>query len=584
MDDQQKIKWIPRNATAAKRQGLITGNPVITRLESGVGNCFPGLEMDLRNLERRFFPFLEVDFIFNDTTDIRVVSVDPAALTARLPAGNPQAYRAIAADMDNPEVTWRIERITGDFGPLGRQTVRVSDLNGTSSATQRGQRRPPDAWTAVRLLKADSEVRIWVARRKAGVGRADRTVSLKGRRARYLDENGAFAAMFNPEELTQSLCSPWTHDFRDCACFYWASNHPDIVLPPSDSGRPTPPLQEAIASAWNVAVPWLRADRGTPAVPSQPAHPTGDRAREMDYYEINERWQQLDVVIEGRELRRGSYRRTGETVPPLSSRDVLERHLRYAAGVELGVMHEYITAAYSLNRGVRSGTLHDDIAAAHAEIMRVAISEMRHLRAVNDVLTVLHRETNPGAPFKPALQVASLLPALKGPGRPVAARPLTPDVLQEFIDIERPSASVDGLYAPILATLEHEGLGYAQQIVQSIMEEGFDHFVTFGHVSEWLGRHPESQYLLALKSPPDTQPEHKKLQQRYRRLLDTLRAWFTVGLPAGREQSLSARAQMVGASGLEGECEKLTAARFLIVFDKITTDPDFGEVAPPQDR
>jgi hypothetical protein len=36
--------------------------------EAGVGNCFPGLECDLRNLERRFFPFLEVDIDDNRIT------------------------------------------------------------------------------------------------------------------------------------------------------------------------------------------------------------------------------------------------------------------------------------------------------------------------------------------------------------------------------------------------------------------------------------------------------------------------------------------------------------------------------------
>lgn len=32
-----------------------------------------------------------------------------------------------------------------------------------------------------------------------------------------------------PGELTQSLCSPWQSDYRECACFYWAANRPDYV-------------------------------------------------------------------------------------------------------------------------------------------------------------------------------------------------------------------------------------------------------------------------------------------------------------------------------------------------------------------
>ena len=75
-------KLLPRNVSAVRRgrdpanaTRMIVGNSVSTRLESGIGNFFPGLECDLRNLERRFFPFLEVD---TDFSDIVVVAVDLA--------------------------------------------------------------------------------------------------------------------------------------------------------------------------------------------------------------------------------------------------------------------------------------------------------------------------------------------------------------------------------------------------------------------------------------------------------------------------------------------------------------------------
>jgi hypothetical protein len=32
-----------------------------------------------------------------------------------------------------------------------------------------------------------------------------------------------------PGELTQSLCSPWQNDYRECLCYYWASSRPDFV-------------------------------------------------------------------------------------------------------------------------------------------------------------------------------------------------------------------------------------------------------------------------------------------------------------------------------------------------------------------
>jgi hypothetical protein len=33
----------------------------------------------------------------------------------------------------------------------------------------------------------------------------------------------------SPGELTQSLCSPWQNDFRECGCYYWAASRPDYV-------------------------------------------------------------------------------------------------------------------------------------------------------------------------------------------------------------------------------------------------------------------------------------------------------------------------------------------------------------------
>src|SRR3954453_21583734 len=109
MKEQAPIKLIPRNV-AALRRGVpapkaaltIAGNPVSTRLESGVGNCFPGLECDLRNLGRRFFPFIEIDFEEDDS--VRVAQVDlPGAEALAQAGGMPAAmlalYRRLAKDV-----------------------------------------------------------------------------------------------------------------------------------------------------------------------------------------------------------------------------------------------------------------------------------------------------------------------------------------------------------------------------------------------------------------------------------------------------------------------------------------------------
>src|SRR5713101_4246864 len=66
-------KIFPLNLTS-RAATMVTGNPVTTRLEGGVGNCYPGLEFDHRNLDRRFFPGLV--FEFGDSIGAPLLRVD----------------------------------------------------------------------------------------------------------------------------------------------------------------------------------------------------------------------------------------------------------------------------------------------------------------------------------------------------------------------------------------------------------------------------------------------------------------------------------------------------------------------------
>src|SRR5215813_5127287 len=132
MSKTPKVKLIPRNIAALRRIGaaataprLVTGNPVSTRLEAGVGNCFPGLECDLRNLERRFFPFLEVDV---DDSSISIVAVDLAgARAANLSPADLASYRRLSQDVTAGRA-WRVTRLTGTFGTLGQLQLDIATL------------------------------------------------------------------------------------------------------------------------------------------------------------------------------------------------------------------------------------------------------------------------------------------------------------------------------------------------------------------------------------------------------------------------------------------------------------------------
>lgn len=562
------VKIIPRNAAAMRRAATVAGNPVSTRLESGVGNCFPGLECDLRNLERRFFPFLEVDFEEDAQGDVfvRVVGVDLAGAEALAQAGGMPAamlalYRRLAKGVAARR-RWLIAGMTGVFGSLGQLTLKNLATLGTPSAG--ANRRPPDPWTAVRMLTEGTNVVIDLR----GPGNA--TMQLNGARNRYLDDNGALADIFPPGEMTQSLCSPWTHDFRDCGCYYWASNHPDIAQPPLPTPVPTDP-------AWNASVVWERQDRTLGVFPP-PATAADPGEQEMRHQEINRAWQSLNFVVGRRELV-GAFTPRQVAENPLSSLTELERYLRYSAGVELAVAQQYLTAAYSLKpyAGLRAGLLRDDVRAAHAELMRIAIGEMRHLRAVNDVLRAL---LPVGVAFSPALRVADQLPAdLPGTFRPVTYKAATKQAIREFIDIEAPSVSVDSVYARILATLERDGPHEAAQSVRTIMAEGEDHFETFRSIQVWLGRHGEPQYLRSTSgAAPPGDADRQQLQARYLDILKQLHAGYTQGGADGAPEVNMARLDMVGP--LDAVAHRIADRGFLVIFDTLA-DPRFAPISPP---
>jgi hypothetical protein len=575
MTAPDKVKLLPRNVAALRQSQnplaaphVTAGNPVSTRLESGIGNCFPGLECDLRNLERRFFPCLEVDI--TDTADqpIVIVSVDGAATadavrTRQISRHAAAALRRIESGLEAGE-DWIITHVTGIFGDFGRRKLTISRLTAPTAARNRG---PTDAWTAIRMLPEQSTVTI-----RAHEFRTGTSIDVTGLRASYLDHHGALAAAFQPGELTQSLCSPWTHDFRDCGCYYWASNHPDIAQPPLEQKSPGTP-------EWNRPVPWERADRRPGKLPP-PATDEDSTEVELDHYEINLRWQELNFVLAGREIV-GPYVPKVLTAQPLGTRTELIKALRYAAGVELAVVHEYLAAAFSFkNPDDLRGVLRDSVTAANAEILRIAVGEMHHMRVVNDVLKLLG---GPGS-FQPALQVATVLPAAgTHKPRPVSIRAADQATIDRFIDVERPSTSVDGLYSRILATLDVLGTEAQRQAIRTVMSEGEDHFETFQFIKEWLRPHKPAAYLRGtdMKAATSASKAHVSLQDKYRELLKQLYRGYSQGFPDGGEDIKQARGSMVSGGGIEDLAEAVSKEGLLVSFDWIKDDPRFGWVDPP---
>jgi hypothetical protein len=193
----------PRNVTA-QLQHRAAGNPPSTLPDAAISNCFPGLEFDFRNLWRRAFEGVEV----HEANGL-VVRADPelSRLEGRYLIQVGDVPTLVAVHGPNGEeadaqlglafLEWSNALADVVGGRAGAEVACVFADGSDLSQTETVQLR-------VRPLFALSEA--------------------TGEPLAVIDE-----AAVQPGELTQSLCSPWQNDYRECGCYYWAASRPDYV-------------------------------------------------------------------------------------------------------------------------------------------------------------------------------------------------------------------------------------------------------------------------------------------------------------------------------------------------------------------
>lgn len=242
--DLSQFKIFPRNLTAYADYN-VKGNPPITRPESGVDNCFPGLELDQRNLEQKFFPGLTFEFHHGsgaklvDITDKQFIS--PELLKEDDLTGNNELYlramiggrtsntdeenliRQFVSRNENEQLrnwqglrVWRYihDLLPGKLGLLIKSGRSIQELNDSEKES------------FSEAFKSNTNIEV-----KRNDNGSIQYIIIIGERAKYLDEYGVIdIESYDPGDLTKSLCSPWQYDFRECNCSYWASNKPDIVV------------------------------------------------------------------------------------------------------------------------------------------------------------------------------------------------------------------------------------------------------------------------------------------------------------------------------------------------------------------
>ena len=543
MAGEEKLKIFPRNLTA-RAEHVVRGNPPSTRPESGVDNCYPGLEFDQRNMDKAFFPGLLVEFHRPDGA--RVVAV---------PAGGVAAAQGLR-DSDRPMYLWammgrtEIHQPAGDppvffFTRLGGMDVWrwVHDLLPGRIALLIGPRpginAPPSSIALIRSLDAARDSGDGAVTRDAA-GRLQ-TAIVVGDRARYLDDDGVIdPAAYEPGELTRSLCAPWQFDFRDCGCFYWAASKPDVVT--SADGR-HPYLNFQRRDRTSDPPPADVPPFFDPSAPDPADRDLRHRA-ELDYPELVEGWNRLPVVLNDRESEVSSSQPPSPISELFGVQRVIEE-LAYLATVEHALCVQYLFSHYSLRAPMvlpaNASATTRRIFAAASEVFSVAVDEMRHLRWANEALALLGhppslgRADPVGRPGRPT-------------SRPFALLPLSADQLQWYIDVEAPSQSVgqglDGMYVRLHVSIDRQPGLFAERerlvtLIKLIIDEGEDHFERFESVQRHLAGLAPDTYLRPLRAPTAGTPEvalADESDRAYAQLLAALRETLSRGDLAGGRQ------------------------------------------------
>jgi hypothetical protein len=276
------MKLTPKNRTAKQLLHRAEGNPPSTLPNSAISNCYPGLEFDFRNVWRRIFKGIvmhEADSyvvdVASDDPDLkallhcRILKVDGLDMTTIL--RGPRQANGPAVDLTtpmNPDGAWFME--------WSNSLSRVLDKAGTKvecvfTAQPSPIRRLPD-WSDTQTVEL--EIQHFFEAESPVISRD----------------------LIEPGDLTQSLCSPWQNDYRECACYYWASTRPDYI----DIGI----ASDGLSAGFN----WMDHNRSlkTPVDervylpdprPRTPTDPTW-----ITYDQLFQEWQTvLKFIVEGKE-------------------------------------------------------------------------------------------------------------------------------------------------------------------------------------------------------------------------------------------------------------------------------------------
>ncbi|VAW66454.1 hypothetical protein MNBD_GAMMA11-3472 [hydrothermal vent metagenome] len=245
----------PKNKTAQFNYRA-TGNPPSTVPDTAISNCFPGLEFDFRNVWRRIFAGITLH-----EANTRITSIEDPAL--------------------NELTGYSLIRVEGN--DVNTMVTGPTQVGGTIRDLRPGQLNQLE-WSnslADIISRAGTQVRCTFENSAGNTITRDLMV----RDVFDAQSDSALSReLLEPGELTQSLCSPWQNDYKECACYYWAASRPDFVN------------TEQNAQGETVGNNWFEKNR-TPATPANYTLRSGEL---VSYEEMFQNWEQeLKFIIEG---------------------------------------------------------------------------------------------------------------------------------------------------------------------------------------------------------------------------------------------------------------------------------------------
>jgi hypothetical protein len=267
-------KRIKAKNLTAQLQYRGRGNPPTTHPTSAISNCIPGLEMDFRNVWRRFLEGIELHEGWH-----MVVAADREELQFLT-----KGWQLISI--------FDMQMMAPVSGPLyvGGPDVPLPDAKDWDNLW-------PLEWSNALALVLHQHAGQLVPCKFQNSTQVDQTVVIQLRVRPFFESAPAAKGesaqqpviardLLQPGELSQSLCSPWQNDYRACGCFYWAATRPDFVN------------VRATVTGTSTGNNWLQRDL-TPD--TAPLYIAGDDPALLSYDDLYRRWtEMLRFVFGGR--------------------------------------------------------------------------------------------------------------------------------------------------------------------------------------------------------------------------------------------------------------------------------------------